>query len=50
MRKSSPMLKVAKQTFSNNPESANPFKMIESDKLRGIKEEVFRKVREELEY
>ena len=51
MRRSSPVSKLAKQTFQDNPESSpNLFQMIESDKLKGIKEEVFRKVKEELEY
>jgi hypothetical protein len=42
--------KAATKTFyGNNPESANPFTMIDSEHLKAIKEEVFSKVREELE-
>jgi hypothetical protein len=37
-----------KTIYSNNPETPNPFKMLDSDKLKSIKEEVFKKVKEEL--
>ena len=38
---------ISRKTISsNNPEAPNPFKMIESEKLQSIKEEVFRKVKE----
>jgi len=48
IRKSSPMVRqISRKTISsNNPEAPNPFKMIDSEKLQSIKEEVFRKVKE----